>query len=169
MMTTDVKIPAIRALLADLHSAVDRKTVARKLLARDAQNRFMEIPRDAAWLTAMVHFARAAARLSHRDAAAALYDHLTPFHDRVESGGGVTNGSIALYLGMLATTLQRYDAAEGHLAEAEVVHRRLAAPLLLAMTRAEHARMQSQWRRNGDAVRARHGRSSCAVPGARRA
>jgi hypothetical protein len=61
-----------------------------------------------------------------------------------------------LYLGMLATTRRRYDAAEVHFAEAEAMHRRLEAPLWLAMTRAEHARMLSQRHRHGDAVRAKH-------------
>jgi DNA-binding winged helix-turn-helix (wHTH) protein len=158
LMTTDAKIPAIRALLTDFYCTIGRKSVARKLLARHIENRFAEIPRDAAWLTTMVHFARAAAQLPHRNAAVALYDHLAPFHNRVESSAGVINGSIALYLGILATTLRRYDAAEVHFAEAEAVHRRLEAPLWLATTRAEHARMLSQRRRNSDAVRAKHRR-----------
>jgi DNA-binding winged helix-turn-helix (wHTH) protein len=166
IMTTDAEIPAVRALLADFYCAIGRKSAARKLLARDTETRFEEIPRDAAWLTAMVHFARAAARLPHGEAAAALYDQLAPFHDRVESGGGVTKGSIALYLGMLATMLQRHDAAEVHFAEAEAVHRRLAAPLLLAITRTEHARMLSQRLRNGDAVYTKHRRLQ--LRGARR-
>jgi tetratricopeptide (TPR) repeat protein len=149
-------IPAVRAFMADLYCAIGQQDLAGQLLTRDAQNRFAEIPRDAAWMTAMVHFARVAARLPHRDAAEALYDQLAPFHDRVESSGGVTNGSIALYLGMLATTLRCYEAADVHFAEAEAEHRRLEAPLWLAMTRAEHACMLSQRRGNGDAVRAKH-------------
>lgn len=163
LLATYPTVPSFRAVVADLKCALGRKAYARALLRRDAERAFADIPRDAAWLTSMVHYTRVAARLSERAAAAVLYDQLVPFHDRVESSGGVLNGSIALYLGMLATTLRRYDAAEAYFTEAETVHRRLDAPLWLAMTRAEHARMLCRRRGNGDTARAEHLRHEARV------
>ena len=50
------------------------------------------------------------------------------------------SGSIAWALGTLATTLERYEQAEGHFAAAAEIEERLGAPLFLARTRAGWAR-----------------------------
>ncbi|MGH7292132.1 MAG: hypothetical protein ACREJT_13020, partial [Myxococcota bacterium] len=153
-LTRFAAIPATRAIYADLVSAMGREEQARDLLRAEARSGFASFGRDLAWLTSMVHYARVAARLGDTGAAAVLYGQLAPYHSRIVSNGGVVNGSVALYLGMLATLSGGYELAEAHFIEANVVHRRLQAPLWIALTVAVHARMLSRRLAIGDAARA---------------
>lgn len=156
-------IPATRAIYADLILAIGHEAHAGELLRAEARSGFASLGRDLTWLTSMVHYARVAVRLGETGPAASLYGQLAPYHSRVVSGGGVINGSVALYLGMLAALSGRYESAEAHFLEADVVHRRLQAPLWIALTGAEHARMLCRRRATGDAARAeelrRHART----------
>jgi hypothetical protein len=68
---------------------------------------------------------------------------------------GLVAGSVAHYLGLLATTLARFDEAEGHFTAASATHAHLGAPPWLARTRLEWARMLVGRGGCGDAERAR--------------
>ncbi|HEX6382912.1 MAG TPA: helix-turn-helix transcriptional regulator, partial [Acidimicrobiia bacterium] len=70
-----------------------------------------------------------------------LYPLLAPYADRTAGNGVIWLGSVAHYLGVLATTLERFDDAERHLAAGEAAHERLGAPGWLARTRLERARL----------------------------
>ena len=65
-------------------------------------------------------------------------------------------GSIDWALGALATTLERYEQAEGHFAAAAEIDERFGAPLLLARTHAGWARALIARGRPEDFERARH-------------
>ncbi len=65
---------------------------------------------------------------------------LAPFSGQLAAGGPVVFGSIAWALGTLATTLQRYEQAEGHFVVAAEIEERVGAPLFLARTHAGWAR-----------------------------
>jgi ferric-dicitrate binding protein FerR (iron transport regulator) len=50
-------------------------------------------------------------------------------------------GSVELFLGLLATTMERWDEAERHFEAARTMHERMSSPPLGAHTDHEHARM----------------------------
>jgi hypothetical protein len=87
--------------------------------------------------------------------AVVLYQRLAPWHDQIAIHGARVNGSVALYLGLLATTLDRYDDADAHFAEAHAMHERIGAPYWLAVTRVDWAKMLLRRNRTGDDNRAR--------------
>jgi hypothetical protein len=85
-----------------------------------------------------------------------LTERLAPYalHCPTLSHGGVVLGSTSHYLGLLATTLGRYDEAEQHFTTASAIHDRLTAPAWLARTNLEWARMLTLRRQRGDLERA---------------
>ena len=86
---------------------------------------------------------------------ALLYDLLLPYAQRVSGQGIVWIGAVAHYLGLLARTLGDTAGAEAHFADAAAIHQRIDAPIWLARTRLEWARMLLARRHPGDAERAR--------------
>ena len=114
-----------------------REDEARKLaLAED----FQSMPWDFVWSLTMFIWADACASLGLRDRAGELHELLAPFSGQFAGAGPTTAGSFDWVLGALATTLERYEQAEGHFAAAAEIEERLGAPLFLARTRAGWAR-----------------------------
>ncbi len=113
-----------------------RETEARELaLAEDFRN----VPWDAGWYAAVFVWAEVCCRLGLGDCASELYELLAPFAGQLASGGSLVFGTIAWSLGKLATTLERYEQAEGHFAAAAELEERLGASLFLARTQASWA------------------------------
>jgi hypothetical protein len=114
-----------------------REAEARRLaLAED----FRSIPWDAGWSAAAFIWAQVCSRLDLGDRAGQLYELLAPFSGQLASGGSLVYGTIAWSLGALATTLERYEQAENHFADAAEIEERFGAALFLARTRASWAR-----------------------------
>ena len=136
-------VPAWRTGLALLHVEMDRLDDARAELDALAADDFAELPRDANWVVSLANLSEVAHRLGAREHAAALYEELVPYaHRNVVIGGGwVCWGSISRYLGMLATTLGRYDDAERHFGVSLQMNQRLKARPLVALTRVDYAHM----------------------------
>jgi hypothetical protein len=65
-------------------------------------------------------------------------------------------GSVAFYLGLLATTVGDWPEAETHFAAAAATHERIGAPFWLARTRLEWARMLLARGEPRDGERAHH-------------
>ncbi|MGH9223199.1 MAG: AAA family ATPase [Acidimicrobiales bacterium] len=86
-------------------------------------------PPNNLWLVQTATVAEAAAAVGDRDLAARLYDALTPYAGLgVVTGGAVDfYGAVDHYLGLLAATLDRREAAAGHLVRAVAQHRQLGA------------------------------------------
>ena len=99
-------------------------------------------------------WASACAELGDEEGAAVLVEALDPFADQMVSHPIIWLGSFSHYLGQLATTLRRYDEAEARFAHAAAIHQRLEAPVWLAWTRLEWARMLMARRAPDDAERA---------------
>jgi DNA-binding CsgD family transcriptional regulator len=79
------------------------------------------VPRDARWMPTMVFLAEVSSQFDDRQTAEVCYRELLPFQDRLSASGGgsvVCQGSVALFLGMAAMTLGRFDDGEGHLRRA---------------------------------------------------
>jgi DNA-binding CsgD family transcriptional regulator len=101
--------------------------------------------------------AETCARLGDRARAAVLYDLLLPF-----AGQNLSSqfypcffGAVTYYLGLLATTLGRQDAAAEQFDAASEMHARLGARPFLAHTQLAYAGMLHARRRRGDRAHAR--------------
>jgi tetratricopeptide (TPR) repeat protein len=113
------------------------------------------VPFDLYWLLAMTNWAAVAAHLGDTTHAERLAAVLRPY-----AGQGIPlipapTPSVAHHLGLLSTTLGRYDEAETWFAAAAATHERVGAPHWLARTRLERARMLLARRAAGDAEQAR--------------
>jgi tetratricopeptide (TPR) repeat protein len=112
---------------------------------------------DPGWLRCLTNCATVCAALGDAARAAALYRLLAPYPDQlsVSQISVLASGSVQHYLGLLATTMGRFDDAEARFAAAATTHQRIQAPTWLARTRLEWARMLLARRQPGDAERAR--------------
>ncbi len=95
---------------------------------------FQSVPWDWVWLGTVYSWASVCARLHLVDRAGELHELLAPFVERLAVSGALVSGSIPWVLGMLASTLERYEQAEGHFAAAAKIEKRFGAPLFLART-----------------------------------
>jgi class 3 adenylate cyclase len=124
--------PAWRSAAAMALIQSGREDEARELaLAED----FQSVPWDALWSGTVFGWANVCARLGLGDRAQELYELLVPFRGQFAAGGCILYGSIAWALGRLATTLERYDEAEGHFVAATEINERLGMSLFLARAR----------------------------------
>jgi hypothetical protein len=147
---------AWRAALAFLYVELGREVDARRELEVLAADDFAALPRDHNWLVALAFCSQVAAVLGDVVRAEQLYALLLPFADRcsVAAPGVVVIAAIAHNLGVLATTLARFDEAGRHFEVALDTHTRLGARPLLAHTRREYAAMLLQRAATGDRRRA---------------
>jgi hypothetical protein len=85
-----------------------------------------------------------------------LFDLLVPYAGQIvcTTGGGAV-GAVVHYLAVLATTFGDFDEAERRFAVAAATHERIGAPIWLARTKLECARMLLTCAGPGDAERAR--------------
>jgi class 3 adenylate cyclase/tetratricopeptide (TPR) repeat protein len=143
----------VRALLALAYCELDRDDEARRVFEPLAVT-LAERPVDVGWLYDVTTSAAVSAKLAHRSLAAPLLDLLAPYADQLAGIGLLCAGSVSHYLGLLATTLTRFEEAEERFAAAAATHRRIGAPTWLARTRLEWARMLLARRRPGDVDRA---------------
>jgi tetratricopeptide (TPR) repeat protein len=83
-----------------------------------------------------------AALVGDTDSAAVLYGLLLPYSafNAVDLAEGF-RGSVARYLGLLTTTLGRWDSAVGHFNDALAMNERMGARPWLAHTQHDYARM----------------------------
>jgi tetratricopeptide (TPR) repeat protein len=147
-------IPGLRAHLAGTYCELDRDAEASAVLVPDLADGFAAFPYDPLWLVGMALLASACAHLEMAQPAAVLYDRLAPFEDQLPFAGSAAYGSVAYYLGLLATTTGRYDAADAHFSAAASRHDDIGAPYWLALTRLDWARMLLARGRAVDAARA---------------
>ena len=97
-----------------------------------------------------------AARLRDRDRAAVLYEQLAPYaHLNPLASGEIAAGSVARYLGMLASTAGRWNDAARHFDDALEVNERMGARPWLAHTQEDYASMLIARNAHGDNERSR--------------
>jgi DNA-binding SARP family transcriptional activator len=144
-------VPIVRAARALNYSEVGRTADAQALLDADASEGFRTFPFDMTWSSSMAAYARVVAALGDRRAAASLVELIEPWRDRIAPSPFLC-GCLAHPLGLALATIGRDEAADGAFAQAVAVHERLQAPILLAESRLEWARLLS--RRIGDRARA---------------
>jgi len=105
----------LRIAYAIICAVVGHVETAREILSAGRAAGFMEIPRDALWMTTVVGYAVLAIELDDADAAELLFPIIEPFAAEVAFNGATSQGPISAYLGKLASLLGRHDVADDYL------------------------------------------------------
>lgn len=134
MMEANPGLPTIRASVAMAYAQAQRLDDVSRLLSEFADTNYF-LPQDTAWLNGMTEYADAAIYCGDRVFAHALYGVLEPWADQFSSAGGLTaEGPVCLYLGGLASVLERYDEADRHLMVAADLCERNGMKFFAALT-----------------------------------
>ena len=146
--------PVVRRMLEDGQSRlwtpglialccqIDMLEQARKALDGLAVDGFSGVAHYYLWMTCMVYCAEACVRLGDVDNARVVHDLLLPYSDQTANYPGVLCfGSVARYLGELATFLGEADLARKHFGRAVQMNRTLGAWPALARTQLGLARL----------------------------
>lgn len=134
--------PVFRCVLAHLQGRLGYLSEATRSLANLAEEDFSSLPFDQEWLYSMSLLAETAAVLSDTDSADALYDQLAPWAalNAVDVAEGI-RGSVSRYLGILAATTTRWEAAIHHFDDALAMNADMGARPWLAQTQNDYARL----------------------------
>ncbi len=144
-----------RCSLAYIHARLGRTAEARQTLDALARANLSDLLRDASWLPNLAMLSEVAVLLGDVPRARLLYTLLSPYAGRcVVNFALLCQGSAARPLGLLATTLSRYDDAERHFERAIATNTRIGSRLWVAHTRHDWAHMLLLRDRPGDAARA---------------
>jgi DNA-binding winged helix-turn-helix (wHTH) protein/tetratricopeptide (TPR) repeat protein len=134
--------------LASLGREAEARAEFDQLAARD----FSDLRPDLTWLVSVAFLAEACALLGEAPRAKALYDLLRPHESRTVSvsPGVACYGSAARYLGLLATTLERWEDALAHFEAALAANSAMGAGPYVAATELDRARMLAARGEPGD-------------------
>lgn len=113
---------------ARLHCVAGRPDRARPLFDRLKADGFRGIPRDQMWFETVTHLSAIAHCLSDADAAAILYQALSPYSGQTTFTPVGSFGPVDRALALLAMTMARYDDAERHFVIADELCGHLRAP-----------------------------------------
>ncbi|HLI55933.1 MAG TPA: tetratricopeptide repeat protein, partial [Actinomycetota bacterium] len=128
-------------MLAVMYFETGREDQARRIFEPLAASGFASVPLDYGWMRSMASCAYLSTRLTDLAAARAAYERLLPYRNQIVVTACIFGGSVFHYLGMLATALGRFAAAEDHFDASARAHARINSPTWLAQTRLEWARM----------------------------
>jgi DNA-binding CsgD family transcriptional regulator len=143
--------------LAFICSELGDAAEAHALVEQLGMDRFAGIPFDFDWPFALALLAHACSATGDARHAEVLYGLLLPRAGYVVAvdSANVCLGSTSRYLGLLATTLGRFEDAERHFDDADAMNTRLGARPLLAHTKVDRARLHLARRVRADLRRAR--------------
>lgn len=147
--------PCHRAALVLLLIGIGREVEARATLGELARDEFRALYRDNEWLLGTAMASEACALLGETEHAAILYDQLLPFtgsHAIGHAEGSV--GATDRYLGLLAATLGRLDAAIEHLEAGIRMNEQMGLSPWVAHTQVDLAGVLRARGAPGDAERA---------------
>ena len=142
-----VDVPWNRSMAAVAACELGRDDQARAALRALAAT---PVPLDLYWLVAMTGWAAVAAHLGDARNADTIDVALRPYAGHAVPFVPAPNPSVAHHLGLLATTLGRFEEAEQDFHNALAIHERLRAPHFVAQTRLERASMLLRRRGPGD-------------------
>jgi len=148
-------VPGVDAMTAFMLCELERPDDCRRFYDPLAADRFTAIRFDHLWLMGLSGCAEVAVRLGDSESATVLSSLLSPYADQVVSVTTYSLNCVSHYLGLLATSLGRFDEAETHFETAASTQLRIGAPVWLAHTRFEWARMLLARRGLGDVEQAR--------------
>jgi predicted trehalose synthase len=125
---------------------------AAEAMAIDSAAGFAEMVYDSNWLCGIAIFAEACAQLGDAGAAGALHQLLAPWREQIAFNSATAWGPVERHVGNLERILGRLDVAEDCLVRASDLCERIGAPIWLARTRVDLARVLLD--REGPAARA---------------
>ena len=134
-------VPGAKTLAALMYCELERPDDSLRYYAPLAAERFTGIRFDHLWMLSLAFSAEVAAQLGDSESAAVLSDLLAPYSDLVVSVHSWPVNYVSHYLGLLATSLGRFDEAVGHFQATVEKQLHLGTPGWLAHTRLEWARM----------------------------
>ncbi|MDP9300081.1 MAG: AAA family ATPase [Actinomycetota bacterium] len=148
--------PMFRCLLASLDSELGRKAEAQRTFEDLSADDFARLSANGNdWLFGMTFLSEVAAFLADVPRAATLYGLMLPYAGYVASDPGeVSTGSASRYVGILATTVSRFDEAERHFDAALAMNTRMGARPWIAHTQYDYAEMLLARDRSGDREKA---------------
>jgi hypothetical protein len=143
-------------MLAWACAELGREAEARRVVDSLAHHDFGSLPRDRNWLLGGSLLSEAVGRFGDSPHAAVLYELLRPYIDRfpISPTGGYCYGSAARPLGLLATTLSRFEEAESHFELALERNAHVRARPQVAHTQHDYASMLLRRRAPGDIEKA---------------
>jgi tetratricopeptide (TPR) repeat protein len=128
-----------------------RGAQARDVLEGLAHANFKDIARDALWSLTMAELCEGVSFLGDAPRAELLYELLLPYADRcVVTLAALCMGSVSRSLGLVATTMTRYEEAARHFEAALQMNAQIKSPLWVAHTQHDYARMLLQRAGPGD-------------------
>jgi len=150
------EIPSMRATLANLYFRLGRREDAQREFDQVAAHDFATLPRDTSWVVTMANLAYVCSYINDVRRAAILYDQLLPYAPRqcVIGGAAIGTGSILRFLGILATTLSRWEDAVSHFEGALLMNTRIGAIPFAALTQQEYGAMLLKRGEPGDREKA---------------
>jgi tetratricopeptide (TPR) repeat protein len=150
-------VAAWRCGLVVLYAELGREAEARREFERLAANDFTDIQENLLWVGAVAFLAEATAALGDARRAELLYPMLLPYAGRNIVIGLAVDcwGAASRFLGLLATTMRRWEDAERHFSEAFEMNARMGASSFVALTQHAWATMLLVRGASGDAERAR--------------
>ena len=148
--------PAYHAALGWVCAEIGLEHDARREFERFAANDFAGFPRDIFWFTGMAMLVFTSHHLRDRKRAAALYELLAPYGERVVivSASSVSLGCVHAFLGILASVMERYELAEQHFEQAARRNREVGAAHMIAVADFYEADMLVRRGGPGDSERA---------------
>ena len=151
----DTGLTIWKPLLARLHLEMGKPHQAEEILDRFAQEGFV-VPEGPWWWHTCGSWVAVCVALKHLAGAAQLHRQMAPYAEQLGFPlTGICCPAIAHHLGVLATALGDWDEAADRFEAATATHERIAAPIWLARTSLEWARMLLARRQAGDPPRAR--------------
>ncbi|HEX2259487.1 MAG TPA: adenylate/guanylate cyclase domain-containing protein, partial [Actinomycetota bacterium] len=127
-----------------------------RILDKFFSNELPSITREWGFLWMMGVIAEVCSRIGDSHRAELTYDLISPYPNffGIPGYAATTNGCVHHHLGVLATTMQRYDLAQTHLGAGLAIHEKSGFLLLATQTRLAMAEMFAARNRAGDASRA---------------
>ncbi|MGH9232711.1 MAG: BTAD domain-containing putative transcriptional regulator, partial [Acidimicrobiales bacterium] len=135
-----LELPLVRAFACHAYAHLRQPRHAERLLVGLAARDFSDVPYNGFWLTVMSLVADAAVRAGPPKIVDELHELLSPWHNQLVVTPATCLGSVAHYIGMLATRLDRPGNADDAFAQATDIHERMNAPVWTARTRLEWGR-----------------------------
>jgi hypothetical protein len=146
------KPTVISGIIALALAEAGRMQEAAVMIDEVRANGFRDVPDDAAFPVVECTWAEAAALSGHVEGCGALYARMEPRSDVHASTGGWYLGSMARYMGLFASALDRPEEADDWFGQAEAAHVAMRTPPWLARGRLDWAEALS---RRGEVGRAR--------------
>jgi tetratricopeptide (TPR) repeat protein len=149
-------LPAVKAAYGWTSAAAGRLDEAQITFDGFRTQGLADIARDYVWVATLSLFSRLCALLDEAQTAAHLYELLLPHRSEIVTTQAMWLGPAAHDLGLLATTLGRYDEADEHFHAAAAVEERIDARAIRVHTHVEWAGMLLRRGTVGDIERARN-------------